>query len=296
MKKQALQQMKRGMKQFSTMLNRFKNKIDQLEKQGTPIPADCKESITKVVDLVNTILNAGDDFDMESFDFSELQSIGETIQECAPKIEQAAQLPRIIKQLNAQVTRLEKRVKGVETRAARAELDLSGILQTIRGNLDQLKADIESLKTFDDPFALLEELPERFHEIDQDLSSVEGLFQMQKVVKTLSSKAARYEQRVKRLESKKAENAADARAVLEELKGVIKELKALKVTEETFESIPELMERAFELVDQLEEELGLSKGPEPVFELKGKPVLPQFNAPQFDKLMKSVSKTRFASN
>jgi len=125
---------------------------------------------------------------------------------------------------------------------------------------------------------------------------VEGLFQMQKVVKTLSSKAARYEQRVKRLESKKAENAADARAVLEELKGVIKELKALKVTEETFESIPELMERAFELVDQLEEELGLSKGPEPVFELKGKPVLPQFNAPQFDKLMKSVSKTRFASN
>lgn len=282
MKKQGLQQMKRGMKQFSTMLNRFKAKIDQLEKQGTPIPADCKENVEKAVTLVQTILTA-EEIDFETFDMSELQSAGEVLQECGPKIEQAAQLPRIIKQVNAQITRLEKRVKSIETRGIRAKLDLSEALQPISAGLAQFKAELAALKDSDDPFAFMEELPERFQEIEQDINSLESIFQLQQVVKKLNGQITRYEQKVKRLE--KTGEGAEARAILDELKGVAAELKGLKITVDTAETAPEIIERAFELAEQLEEELGISQGSAPLFQLQGKSALPQINVPQLEKLM-----------
>lgn len=284
MKMRGLHQMKRGLKQFVRMLERFKSKIDKLDKQGVPIPAECRQNVEQALSTVQNLLTTEDPDVIETFDFSELQAIGEVLQECGPKIEQAAHLPRIIKQINAQINRLEKRLKSIETRAARANLDLGTILEQVRAQIAAFKTDLEQLKTAEDPFELLESLPEQFDDINQRINSLEAVFQLQKAIRNLNGQISRFEQIVKRLERKG--EGAEERALLEELKQSVTELKGIKLTEETLELLPEIIGRAFELVEELGEALSISKGPAPLFKLKGVPkVLPDINVPQFEKLM-----------
>ncbi|MBI2444401.1 MAG: hypothetical protein HYV42_04150 [Candidatus Magasanikbacteria bacterium] len=281
MRARGLQQMKRGLTQFSKMLERFKKRVDQLSAQGTPIPADCKENIDKTYALVQSVLTA-EDLDPETFDPSELQSAGEVLQECGPKIEQAAQLPRIIKQISAQVTRLEKRHQAMVKRAERSKLDLSEGLTQVGNNIAEFKAQIEGLKTAEDPFAIMEELPEKFQDLEQQLQNLEAVFQFQKVLVNIQRQINRAETMVKRLE-KKGEG-SEARAILEQIKNLFGEAKQVVKTDP--ESLPELLGQMDELRGQFEEELNIAKGPAPLFDLKGAPrATPQLNVPKLDQLL-----------
>lgn len=287
MRLRGLEQMKRGVKQFSRILEKFKARMDKLESQGVPVPADCKANVETALAMVKGVLEATDPDFMDSFDPSDLQTAGEALQECGPKIEQMAQLPKIIKQITAQVTRLEKRAQSLSARAARAGFDVSEIMGKVNDGITDLKNILEQLKAggAEDPFSALQELPEKFEDIQQQLGSVEALFQLQRELKRFKGIINRFENQVKRLE-KKGEG-SETRTMLDELKGIYNEVKGLKPTADTLEDLFGQVQRAYELVENIEEELNIRKGPAPLFQLEkgGRGSMPEFNLPQLEKLL-----------
>ncbi len=279
----SLKRMQQGMKQFSKMLAMFKSKMDKLASQGAPVPADCKEAVSQAQTTVDAIMNADAASAAEDIDMSGLQEAGETLQECGPKLEQAAQLPKIIKQVNGQISQLDKRVKAIQAKADRAKLDVSGVMGKITEAVATLKAAVAGLATDDDPFSTLQDMPQNFQDIQQQLNGLEAVFQLQKAVKSVGGQLARYEQKVKRLE--KNGDGADERETLEQLKGLVAELKGMQLTNETADELPDKLQQLFELKQNLDDALQSSAAPK-LFDAGGSGG-GQFNfsLPDFNKLM-----------
>ncbi|KKW08513.1 MAG: hypothetical protein UY44_C0009G0026 [Candidatus Kaiserbacteria bacterium GW2011_GWA2_49_19] len=283
-----LKQRQRSFKQFGVMLKKFKAKMDKLEAQGVTVPAVCKEAAGEAMTMVNTVLEATDPQVVEDMDTSDLQSVSDTLQDCGPKLDQAAQLPRIIKQTNSQIAKLEKRVKSVQAKAVRAGVDVSETLNKINESISQMKATVAGLATDEEPFSTLQDLPDTFQDIQQKLMGIEAVFQLKKTLKSIAGQLARYEAKVKRLEAKGG--GEEARTALDEIKSLVSELKGQTLTEDTADELPDKLQLLMELKQTLDEELQMS-GPAPkLYDTGGKKG--GFDLPGLDKIIFNDSQTQ----
>lgn len=260
--KQALRDMKNGVKNFEKFLKLLDVKVARLEKSGFTIDTTMKEALNKAKELVAGAKTAKT-YDEIKDVMEQLPELVENLNEYMPKLEQLARIPQVLKLIAARVTAAERLIAQTEKTAARLKFDATEEIQNMKTLLDEVKSAIEQVKSAsfqDDLFEFIQDnVLEKLTEIQQISDNLKNVVSVKKYVNQAAATVKKYEQRIVKLE-KKGEDVSEAQFLLDEAKTHLDDLRALANQKLTEDSALEIIEHLRALTDtmaQLAESLKL---------------------------------------
>lgn len=295
MRAKGFESMKRGVKQFAKALNSVQARIDKLGKQNVPVPVEMKEKIAQAKIAVDAILAAKDPEEAQD-QMEVMQEAGDMMQNIMPKLEMLARLPQMVKKAEKEIFRIEKAYKTMSTKATRAKVDVTSVLQKWQAAIDEMKADLTEAKAGEfgvdeDPMQSLgDSVFDRLEEVWRYNQIIDMVLNVKRNLKQVSVAIKRYEKIVPKLE-KKGEDMTEAKSFLAEMKAKYDEVNNLAtsgVDPDEIEAMLDEMSAYMEMQQQIEELLHLNSPS--VFDQEMKaPVqggsMPKLNMPQLDKLL-----------
>ncbi|MBI5022552.1 MAG: hypothetical protein HZC05_00030 [Candidatus Magasanikbacteria bacterium] len=258
--KQALRDMKNGVKNFEKYLKTLDIRIAGLEKKGFVVDAAIKDTLAKAKELVANAKTA-ETYDEIKDIMEQLPQLVENLNDFMPRLEQLARIPQIIKMIAARVTATERLVVQTEKTAARLKFDATEEIQNMRTLLDEVKAAVEQVRSAsfeNDLFTFIQDnILEKLADIQQISDNLKNVVSVKKYASQTAANVKKYEQRIAKLE-KKGEDVSEPQFLLDEAKTHLDDLRALanqKLTEDSALEIIEHLRALTETMNQLAESL-----------------------------------------
>lgn len=190
--KQQFSQQKSQLKQFSSMLKQFATRVSSAEKQGAVVPAELKTELSAANAALQKVLaasSADEDGVQEAMD--SLMSSSDSLRDWSQKLDQIAQMPRILKQATTEIKKLDAAYARTAKAAARLKFDVSGQMASYAAAIADIKAALQAAQTsaasgeIDDALSTLQD--DVFSKLN-DASQYEGVIKaLQNVKSSLTS-------------------------------------------------------------------------------------------------------------
>lgn len=265
MQKKALAQMKKGVGAFEKRLTALNNRTAALEKQGLVVPAGLKDALRRGIELIK-IIKTTQSFD-EAQDAAEaLRDVSDIINDYLPALEQLGRLPRILNLAQNEINRNAAAVKRLRATAKRLKVDMETAIAELETVLQGMRDALASAKKGEfgdlEPFDFIEtNIIDKTGELVDKIATLQSLANLKAAVNAMAARFTRYEARIKLLERQK-KDMTEARAVLDEAKeelANLKELAAGKLTDENFAAIKDALNALENLSGELDNLLGMAK-------------------------------------
>ena len=254
--------MKRNIRGMEQGLRQFERMTARLEKKGIAVPEEYQSLIGDLSGAVGIIKNASEWTDEVEEASNVIAERGDELRDAGPRLGMLEQWPKMQKQAQSQVARLEKALarakkwKGAE-QYAEAIAKVEAEVAAIRARFEETKR-LAAAGEFEEAFATFEDFFDSINEAHQSIGLLEQLRNTAKMVKNAERDIGRFEKEVNRLE-KRGKNVSVLRGFIAEGRGKLEELRALSKQggaepEDFFElmqSMEELRRRAFAEFDRL---------------------------------------------
>ncbi len=142
-KQQRMEGMKRGMRGMEQGLKMFKSQVARLAKSKVAVPADVLENIAKLEAIIAQVKTAKTSEEIDAIDFESLQDLMQSMDESRQKLEQLTRWPQTLKDLNRQLTQLQrelKRAKSIADRLGKKGMDVQDIYSAFADAINKLKS------------------------------------------------------------------------------------------------------------------------------------------------------------
>ena len=232
MDQKRFEQMKKGLNQFIKQIKRIKTQVNRYAKTIT-LPEELTAAIAKVDELTAAIDSAATADDLQGIS-DDLQDSLQTIQEWMNKLPRLAQMPKMLKQADKEMTKVNKLYSTDERKIKSAKMteELSSILTDFRTIIDQqatllnevkaeMKTDLDSAfdKLTEDFFGNIDNMYENDRTIQMALNVKRGITQMNSQIK-------QSEKLIKSLKKKKIDT-AELEQILADGKTQFQNIKSL---------------------------------------------------------------------
>ena len=141
-KQQRMEGMKRGMRGMEQGLKMFKSQVARLAKSKVAVPADVLENIAKLEAIITQVKTAKTTEEIDAIDFESLQDLMQNMDESRQKLEQLTRWPQTLKDINRQLTQLQreqKRAKSIADRLGKKGLDVQDLYNSFVDAINKLK-------------------------------------------------------------------------------------------------------------------------------------------------------------
>lgn len=269
MDEQRFQMMKKGLSQFSRGVTKMTKMVNGMEKKlnkmGVSIPEELKAALAKAPEIADKIKNAQTPDELDEIQ-SDVQDIGDTMQEWGQKLGDLMRLGNMLKQVDKSVKDINRTVKKSQNFVKNNENLQTTIneLNDIANSMLQAAKDAKELaKT--DPDSALEKIEDDFYGRMEEFYSKAGLIDMLSHIKkgfsAISTKLKNYERMVKQLNKKKID-ITELKTSLADLQDKLAALKTLvqdpnvdpqdvgSAVEELFGLMPDFENQVAELTGQ----------------------------------------------
>ena len=258
--KQALRDMKNGVKNFEKYIKTLDTRIASLEKKGFIVDTTAKDTLAKAKELIANAKTATTYDEIRDI-MEQLPALVENLNDFMPRLEQLARIPQILKMITARIATTERLVVQTEKTAARLKFDATEEIQKMKTLLDEIKSAIEQIKSAsfeDDLFSFIQDnVLEKLNDIQQISDNLKNVASVKKFINQAAANVKKHEQRIIKLE-KKGEDVSEAQFLLDEAKTHLDDLRALasqKLTEDSALEIIEHLRALTDTMDQLAESL-----------------------------------------
>lgn len=249
---QQLKDMKRGLNQFIRSMNSVRKQVTSFRKRGLEIPEELSAALAKVDEIAEKIKNAQTPEEIEEVP-DMVEEIVQVVQEWMPKLPRLMAIPRMLKEAEKQITRLERAYASDERKAKNSKIDLSGPLADFRAAIDKQKALLEEIKgqVKDDPEAAMDRLEEEFFgnldNVWEHERTIQMLLNLKRAITQIPREMKNDERLIKNLKRQKIDT-TELEAILAEGKVKFEELKSLLAAKPIdIDAVIEVMEAMMEL-------------------------------------------------
>lgn len=261
---QRLQQMQKGMGNFTREIARIKSQIKTLEKKGVSIPEDLTGTLAKLDSLTEKMKSAKSPEELDEV-LPELQDAEGDLRDWMPKLGKLSQLGQMLKQADKEIARAAKQAAMDEKKITASKLDLSQSLSDFKAAIEKQNAILTEVRNLmkTDPEAAFDKLNEDFFGNMDNLWSPEKVIQVSLNIKKGLSQMDREiksaEATVKKLSKK--DGAGELSALLAAAKeqlAKIKELSAAKPmdTDAVINALEDLMRAKQDFADKVQDITG----------------------------------------
>ena len=142
-KQQRMEGMKRGIRGMEQGLKMFKSQVTRLAKSKIVVPADVTENIAKLEAIIAQVKTAKTTEEIDAIDFESMQSLMQDMDESRQKLEQLARWPQTLKDVNRQLTQLQrelKRAKSIADRLVKKGMDVQDLYNSFADAINKLKS------------------------------------------------------------------------------------------------------------------------------------------------------------
>lgn len=271
-----LKDMKRNMKRAATEIKRMESFFARNEKKKVLIPQECKDALAKAKATIDAIQNAQTFEELEEADPDEMRDSFEQLNDCRQTVERLSRLPRLLTQVNRQITTVERNwnrmKKGAPEDAADAVAEGDALLKDLKAARDQVKALADKGEMEEVEMLLEDSVYAKFDDIQAAMRRIEAAKNAKRFVSTFNQHLRDAQRMIAKLKKLKKDTAP-----LEELLAKAKEqyahIKALKV------GTPEYEDAVDELASIGQEFANASGASEDVDALIGPPSAPSASTP-----------------
>lgn len=265
MDKERMAGMKRGMGQFVSGMTMVRKQVDRLVKKGLTPPAELTAALAKVSDIKVKIEAATTPEELEELP-KLVDEVVQVVEEWMPKLPRIVELPRVVKQADRELTKLERAYKLDERKAKVKKLDLAENLKEFRAEIDKAKTTLAEVKN------LIKAEPDKaFEKLDEDFfANLDNVWEKEKIIQVaLNMKAGitRIAREIKSNEKiiaglkKKKVDTAELEADLAAIKESYEEVKKIYNTKPVdadllVDTVEELFDLAQELKDKIHDLTG----------------------------------------
>ena len=263
--KQKLTQMRKGLAGFVKQMLNIKNTVNGYEKKGVVLPEELKAAMIKIDAYINTINTSEDATELEAVidNFSEATDV---VQTWLPKLPKLVQLPKIIKQAEKEIAKVDLAYNKDVKQMSKTKVDAASVLADFKTAIDNQKALLNEVKTLaktdsdaafdmltDDFFSNIDNMWENEKVIQMTLNIKKGMTQMTAEINLAEKTTAALK--------KKKVNTAELEALIKKSKVEFENLKKL-VNAKPFnadavmDSVDILMETRQTYTDKLEDLTG----------------------------------------
>ncbi len=256
--------MKQGIKFFEKYLARIASKVKQVEKDGITVEPSIKDAVSKAQDMIRLVKEATT-FDQIKDSAEAMPEIAQILNDALPKLEQLAQLPRVIKFTQKQIAEAERLIAQSIATVKRLNLDVDNEVQEMQSLLTEAKTALAALK---DGKVEGEEIAEyvqdniadKISDIRDLAARIRAALNVRQYINRVSADLKRYEARIRRLE-RDGQKMTEAYEFLADAKTQLADLRALAVkrlTADTSEVMIASLREIDDKLDQLAELLKLT--------------------------------------
>src|SRR3989338_1190185 len=142
-KQQRMEGMKRGIRGMEQGLKMFKSQVTRLAKSKVAVPADVTENIAKLEAIIAQVKTAKTSEEIDAIDFESMQGLMQDMDESRQKLEQLARWPQTLKDVNRQLTQLQrelKRAKSIADRLVKKGMDVQDLYNSFADAVNKLKS------------------------------------------------------------------------------------------------------------------------------------------------------------
>ena len=142
-KQQRIDGMKRGMRGMEQGLKMFKSQVARLAKSKVAVPADVLENIAKLEAIIAQVKTAKTSEEIDAIDFESMQDLMQNMDESRQKLEQLTRWPKTLKDINRQLTQLQreqKRAKSIANRLGKKGMDVQDLYNSFVDAINKLKS------------------------------------------------------------------------------------------------------------------------------------------------------------
>ncbi len=276
-----LVQMKKGAGQMAKQVTKIKTRIAKLQSQGLSASEELSAAITKAEEIIGKI-NAAETSEGISELMDELANVNETLSEEIPRLEMAAQYPRVLKQAKLEMSKLDKALVLAKAKVAKSKVDLSSVVTEFATKINETRAiltESENLVKAKKPQEAFDKLEEYFSKLQEtwDVNSkFQALTGFVKYVAEVNSGLVKAKAAIKKLESKKV-NVTEVKSFVTQFEQKLTEVKAMmKQTGVDTDTLSDTLDQLEDMRNSFEDKLSDLKGEDPV------PGLLPFQVPQID--------------
>lgn len=221
----ALKQAKNGAKGFEKQLANIKKRIASYKSKGVVIPTTLSDVITKA-DATLVEINAATDISSIEGPMGDLQDIGSTLSDELPKLEMASQLPKILKQVEKEYTRLKKAVDSQRKKLASVALDLSASIAELDSKVADIRTAIDAAKSPSaDPAEAIQSIQDdafsQFEDAWQLYGSLEAVKSIKTTLRKVQSQVKANDKILVKLKKDNSPDLADLQDLQDKLKAQI---------------------------------------------------------------------------
>ncbi|MBI2099253.1 hypothetical protein HYT45_02430 [Candidatus Uhrbacteria bacterium] len=262
----AVKDAKRQFTMFLRDLKRFKTEINRVRAKKIAIPQEVEDAVKTIESSKEKIASIST--------IEELMELGDTLQEAAqvlndriPDLLKLAEYPRIRKQAQSQVNRMESQLRRMQNRAKAAKVDVAELASEMSQLIDEVKSALsqaDAARDAGDADTAFEALEggvfERIDEVQERLMAFEMVVRAPQEITRVSRELKQMDALVRRLERQKKDVTA-IKEILSQMKAKFTELKTLIATKPLpIEELIAGVEEFEDLRDQFQDEANKLQG------------------------------------
>ncbi|MFH1191903.1 MAG: hypothetical protein V1655_00330 [bacterium] len=224
--------MRRGSKDMERNITRLSNMFKKAEKDGTVIPQDIKDQLTKANEIIKSINAAQTAEEMQNIAMQDLNDIMRNLEEARMVlIDQAQQLKdmkRGLKDMTKELARFEKQVEKLKKQKMAIPEELSETLGKIKSTV----AAIQNAKTWEEAQAAgIEDMRDLWDALNENRRTLEMLSRWPQTLKEIDKQLKQIDKelaRAKKTTEKAKKNGMDFSDVYAEFEDAVNKLKSAK--------------------------------------------------------------------
>lgn len=232
MEEERMRGMKNNLGGFVRGMKMAQTQVERLKKQGVTPPEELVEAMKNVDAVTVKVKNIKSVEEMEALQ-EEIQDTVSAVEEWMPKLPMLFELPRVVKQAEKEMTKLNKTYKADEKRAkANKKIDLKEELAEFKAAIDKHQALLNEIKALSkkDPEEAVSKMHEEFYPGLDDVWQHEEVLQIalnfQKGITRMNNEIKNGEHLIKKLKAQKLDT-AELEMTLKEVKEKFADIKNL---------------------------------------------------------------------
>ena len=236
MDERRLQDMKRGMNQFTRSIAMMKKSVARtkvvVSKCGVSIPEELVNALNSSDSLVAKINNAKTADELDEV-VGDIEDIGSVMQDWGPRMGDLNRLCQMLKQADRDLKQLDRSLKRYQAKNS-AKLDLSEILAEYKTNVDNMRQALSQAKELakTDPAEALTKIEDDFYgnmdNVRNSEQAINMVLNISRGIRQASAEIKKIERDIKNLKKKKIDTAqleellADFKVQLGDIKNLVK--------------------------------------------------------------------------
>jgi len=235
-KAQRLQDIKRNLKGMEQGVKMFEKQLANFAKRKITVPQEITDDVAKLKDIIGKIKTAKTWDEIESVGLEDMQDLMQRLDENRQQLEILARWPKTLKEVNKQITNLEKALKKSKTltdRLLKKEIDVTSVYTEFETTVNKLKSvrdeAVNKMNT--------NEAETAFDLLENDFfGQMEDVWESQRVISTMANLggfASNFKQQIRSAENqikalnRKKINTAELTELLNQAKAQGNEILAL---------------------------------------------------------------------